>query len=446
MVVNVRKFSQFVPGTLDDAVGLAAGANAIGPGGGGGAVTKTITQATAGLAVPDWVRVNNAGLYVPAIADSPEDAEVQGVVIEIIDANTFVLQQSGPVAPGTFAGLVPNQIYFLSDTVAGTMTQAAPTANGHVRQPVFNSDSADTGFVICLKTGMVIGSPGPIPSVAQTPDSNIQQFSQAGNTFMLGQWVRVAGDNAFALADATSLANSQSVGVVTSAGNPLFTVQFSGFNSNTVTAAVDAVGNPIAIVASTPYYLSPVTPGAITPIQPTVIGQYSKPCYISVSAIGVTGFILPQKPTPTALIGPNNLVQFVHVDVSAVSTVVIPANVWTNIPPIVGTITPLNVGDLIKLSCMFGYGSIQSGGRRYFRFLRNGVTPVGVGAGLAIQSTLSITNAFTESFLIVDAPASVAPQTYQLQYLSTAGDTITVCADTTMVASYYSQLILEEIG
>src|SRR4030095_6314526 len=126
-MVSTRKFSQFVADTVDDVVGLTAGANTIGPGGGGGgdgSVIVIIEQDTSGLAVGDWVRFNDAGLYVPGIATSEEEAEIVGVVLEIIDPTHFRLQQSGYIPSGTpgFNGFAFNDVYFLSDVSLGDQT------------------------------------------------------------------------------------------------------------------------------------------------------------------------------------------------------------------------------------------------------------------------------------------------------------------------------------
>lgn len=307
-----RKFSEFNASTVQDGVGLnAGGVNAISPntgGGGSGDIITTISQDTTGLSVGDWVRVNGAGLYVPAQANTPENSDVKGVVREIITVGVngqFRLQQAGYIPSGTpgFSGFLVNQTYYLSDTTQGTMTQTEPTLNGSISQPVFGADSADSGWVICLERGHVIGYPGPIPSGGGGggTDTNVQVISQPGNTFAVGDWVRVSGEKTYTKAQGNTLANAQGVGVVTVSGNPNFTIQFAGYNSNTVTQAVDAAGAPIAITASTVYYLSDIVAGKITPTPPTDPMKASKPCFISSSVADTTGWVLPQRPLPAAL-------------------------------------------------------------------------------------------------------------------------------------------------
>jgi hypothetical protein len=308
-MVFTRKFSQFPNGgpiaNGDQPVGLEAGVNTIwefaGGGGGGGAVVTIIDQDTSALAVGRWVRFDlTTNLYVQGIATSAEFAEIEGVVLNILGPNQFSLQQSGYIGPGTpgFAGFTPG-IYYLSATGAGLQSLAVPVTNGYVNKPLFAADSADSGWVICLMRGFIVGTPGPIP--ANPPggnDTSIHQVSQPGNTFQTGDWVTVSGDNTYALSDSATLAGAQGVGVVIAQGDPLFTIQFSGWNTATVVRAVDAAGNPLVggIVASTVYYISNMSPGDITPFPPANIGTANKPAFISASTLDGTGWVLPQRP------------------------------------------------------------------------------------------------------------------------------------------------------
>lgn len=313
-MVDTRKYSQFPNQPLQQKVGLGSGINSRAPdsSGSSGNITKVINQDTSGLAVNRWVRINSAGLYVLALADTAENADVRGVVLNILGPNQFTLQQAGYIDVGTpgFSGFIPNQDYFLSDTMLGMATQTLPTTNGHINKPLFSADSAESGWIICLSRGMVIGTPGPIPASTPTgTDTNIKEFSQPGNTFMIGDWVRVTGDNVHGLANGNTLANAQSDGVVIQNGDPLFTVQFSGFNSNTVTKAYDSAGVliPGGIVASTVYYISDVVPGQLTPTLPTNLNSASRPAFISVSAIDGTGWVLPQRPLPSYAVNDPNI-------------------------------------------------------------------------------------------------------------------------------------------
>lgn len=330
-MVSTRKFSQFVEGTIEQSVGLKGGANAIGNTGDlvpNERVIKTIIQDTSALIEGGWVRFDNVSqIYVLALANSPQNAEVAGVVLRIIDLNSFVLQQAGYIDSGTpgFNGFSTSGIYFLSDTQPGIGMLTPPTQNGAVRLPVFQADSADSGWVMNLKSGILLGAPMPIgPGGGAADESQIVDINQPGNTFGIGDWVRVIANNFYSLANAQTFQNSQSVGVVIKSGNPSFTIQFSGYNSNTVTNAVDFAGNPIPIVAGTTYYLSDVIgqEGKITPTPPTARGTAVKPCFISISPQNSTGYVLPQQPLENKNIGQNgNFVLLAYQAAAGLSTI-----------------------------------------------------------------------------------------------------------------------------
>lgn len=69
-----------------------------------------------------------------------------GVVIEVIDANTFILQAGGYVE--VLSGMTPGAQYWLSESVAGTMTTTEPTADGDVSKPILIATSATTAWII----------------------------------------------------------------------------------------------------------------------------------------------------------------------------------------------------------------------------------------------------------------------------------------------------------
>jgi hypothetical protein len=313
-MVETVKFSEFPSGTLAQDVGLAAsGLNARGPSTSGNdpEVIEIIDQDVTGLAVNRAVRMNSAGLYVLALADNPQNAEVVGIVREIVTpgvSGQFKLQQSGTIPPGTpgFSGFNPEEIYYLSDTSLGVMTTTEPTANGSVSKPCLEATGADSAKVICLQRGKVIGFPGPITAGGPGPnDDKIVKTLSSANGFMLGDFIRVSGEQAYGLADATNFAQSQSIGAVITTGNPVFTVQFCGYATNVVTGAVDATGAPIPMSPSTFYYLSETMPGKICPTKPLLPGSYAKPVYICDSVANATGWILPQISLPKDISTPG---------------------------------------------------------------------------------------------------------------------------------------------
>lgn len=316
----VRKFSQFVAQNVTSVVGLTSGANSIGPNsgsGGSGAVTQVITQNNT-FTVGQWVRFDVASnLYVTALATTPLNAEVIGVVIATspptLPHTQFTLQQSGYIttAQGVFTGLTPGEPYFLDTVTAGNMVPTDVTIDGEVSRPVFVPDTPTSGWVlpyrgIIAEGGIDTGGGGPPPVVV---DSNVVTITQNAHGLNPGNWVRITTPQAgpqvhYVLADASTLANSQAVGVVIQVVNAnQFILQFAGYvaTAGSTTAPFEDV-NLAALTPSTVYYLSS-TPnsGALTSVDPITTGGVSKPLYVSEQTIGTVnrnaGYILPQRPS-----------------------------------------------------------------------------------------------------------------------------------------------------
>lgn len=83
--------------------------------------------------------------YVKAQADAEENAEVIGIVKNVIDSSTFELAYIGELSG--FAGMTPGYVYYLSDTVAGQLTTVEPTDPGTVSKPLLIATSATTGVM-----------------------------------------------------------------------------------------------------------------------------------------------------------------------------------------------------------------------------------------------------------------------------------------------------------
>lgn len=331
-MVDTVKFSQFLPGgnlaSGDYVVGLngppGTGTNTIWQNtgsGGGGAVTQVLPQPVPALAKGNWVRVkDNTGAYTTAQGDTAEHGEAIGIVIEA-NAATFTLQQSGYIttAMDVVAGLTAQQVYFLDTATAGAMVAVDATVNGQISRPVFVADSPTSGWVLPYRP-MIVGGAAPSSSGGTTTDTSVVVINQNGHGFTRGTWLRVdtppdviLNQPKYIRAVNSTLQNSQAVGVVVSPDpqNPnQFTLQFSGFNTGSVT--VDDMGNPV--IPNVVYYLSN-TAGAITSTPPTT---FSKPLYICEqtgsslppSNAGLNtgvykGYILPQRPLSAPIANPN---------------------------------------------------------------------------------------------------------------------------------------------
>lgn len=123
------------------------------PGEGGGGSTLEVTQTGHGLDVGDVVRFDDPD-YVLAQADSEANAEVAGIVSEVIDVDNFVLLTGGPVEG--LAGLDPTEsVYYLSDTVAGALTEIEPADPGEVSKPILIPTSATTGLFVNMRGALI---------------------------------------------------------------------------------------------------------------------------------------------------------------------------------------------------------------------------------------------------------------------------------------------------
>ena len=154
------------------------------PSGGGGSTQLQVTQNGHGLILGDWVFLNGA-TYERALATSTVNAEVIGVVVEVIDVNTFVVQQSGhtsTLAGAAWGPFTAGDVLFLSDTVAGEASTTEPSDNGEVSKPVFVATSATGGWVFPYR-GQIQGAAGgsggggnaPIDAtyITQTPNGDL---------------------------------------------------------------------------------------------------------------------------------------------------------------------------------------------------------------------------------------------------------------------------------
>lgn len=119
---------------------------------GGSTVSEkiTVSQTTHGLAVDDWIRFNGTS-YIKAQANTPENAEVIGVVDSVLDANTFRYQFSGLYTKGTYTN---GAAYFLSPDVSGDAIITPTYETGEVQ--LFLGTGTPAGFIIEIDVGIEI--------------------------------------------------------------------------------------------------------------------------------------------------------------------------------------------------------------------------------------------------------------------------------------------------
>lgn len=122
----------------------------------------TVSQTAHGFTPGQWI-YNNAGTYTLGIATSDAAANVVGVVIQVEDANTFTYQRGGFSQltswslEGGFAPLDGSSQYYLSASVAGSITTTEPNSPNYSKG-VLQADTTSIGN-IRIDTGVV----GPVP-------------------------------------------------------------------------------------------------------------------------------------------------------------------------------------------------------------------------------------------------------------------------------------------
>lgn len=107
-----------------------------------------LTKVAHGFVVGDII--NN--LSAKALADTATNAEVVGIVSEVIDVDNVKIITGGKADVSTWkdeagAALQANKVYYLSPTTAGKLTLTEPTTVGHISKPVLVTLSTSVGVV-----------------------------------------------------------------------------------------------------------------------------------------------------------------------------------------------------------------------------------------------------------------------------------------------------------
>lgn len=109
---------------------------------------QLITQSAHGFTVGQVLGLSGS-TFVTAKADTVANAEVVGIVFNVVSTNVFQLVTDGRITGLT--GLTAGTVYFLSPTTAGAITATAPTTNGQVSKPVFIADSTTSGYFVNMR-------------------------------------------------------------------------------------------------------------------------------------------------------------------------------------------------------------------------------------------------------------------------------------------------------
>jgi len=300
----------------------------------GGADLVTITQSSHGFTVGKVLKSSGSdGAYATALANTAANAEVVGIVVQVIDANTFTMALSGRI---TVDGAVPNvtagSVLFLSASSAGDLTSTEPTTAAQISKPVAVVTTANSEMLMVNYRGEIISSSteswdvngselildvdGDTSLHANTDDQIDVQISgaddfrftantlsvlsgstlsidsgatlansgtitgfnstsyavtQSSHGFAVGKVLKSSGSaGAYATAQADSAANAEVIGIVTVVADT---------NNFTLTIAgeIDVAAAVPDVAAGTVVFLSASAAGDLTATEPSTTGQISKP-------------------------------------------------------------------------------------------------------------------------------------------------------------------------
>lgn len=236
----------------------------LGSGSGGGLnPIKVITQNSHGLVKGDVCYFNGTS-YVKSQGDSPDNAEVDGIVVEVTSVNEFkIVSVSGAeidvssVVDDNDDPLTANTVYFLSTTVAGKLTKIPPTTLGEINKNILKTLTADVALYVNDR-GMEVGEEVEgvqeilfYRTVTQTSHGFDKDFVYHDGTL----WKKAKADNGETTATHFAIAINVSAFQLFSCGDI------------DVTDMVDDVGAPI--VSGDYYFLSSTEAGKVTAVTPT---------------------------------------------------------------------------------------------------------------------------------------------------------------------------------
>jgi len=118
------------------------------------------TQTGHGFSLFDCIFKNSDGDWQLSNAADPENSDVDGVIIEIINANNFKFKTPWSVIESNnFSGKSPGDIYYLDPAVLGGITDVEPVTIGHVSKPVFKFLDSKTAIFLGFRGIEILETP-----------------------------------------------------------------------------------------------------------------------------------------------------------------------------------------------------------------------------------------------------------------------------------------------
>lgn len=179
----------------------------------GASSTVSVNQTTHTFVVGDVLRnTTSDNVYAKAQADSAANAEVIGIVTEVVDADNFVITTSGMVdAAGAVPALAAGTVLFLSPTTAGALTATEPTTAGQISKPLAIIQDNDDTMVFFNWRGALI-SDVDLPSQTyitvkmgtEADGDDNMTFSLTTGSFTAGKYLSVYKNGALQEESATA--------------------------------------------------------------------------------------------------------------------------------------------------------------------------------------------------------------------------------------------------
>lgn len=125
-----------------------------------------VTQIGHGFDVCDVLRVDTDNTYTRAQANNVTNTWSVGVVVEVFPPDQFILQINGVTPVFTVAnfpaGILANQTYWLSDTIAGGIQPLEPVATTSFTKPIITGlSSGGNAFILSHRADQVAVAPAP---------------------------------------------------------------------------------------------------------------------------------------------------------------------------------------------------------------------------------------------------------------------------------------------
>ena len=277
-----------------------------------------VNQVSHGFVVGDVVRFDGVN-YVKAQADTPENAEVVGIVSQIVNSDNFKLLTEGEI--DGLSGLLPGYTYFLDFSIPGAYSTVDPNAYGAVSKPLMDALSPTKAYFhnwrgVIVENGLgdsgysgysgtsgysgisgsgVSGYSGYSGFTGYSGTSGYSGYSgtsgysgysghsgvsstqtivvnQPLHGFVVGDLVRFDGTN-YLKAQADTPENAEVVGIIYQVIN---SDNFVYLTEGEITGLSGL--NPGAI-----YFLDLYTPGSYSTSETNVVGTVSKPVLVAVS-------------------------------------------------------------------------------------------------------------------------------------------------------------------